>query len=55
MRAVLLFLILFGISAGLIFGYKFIRKQDIKVGGKLIFAAILSLIFSTIIYLGEVA
>lgn len=55
MRALLLFLILFGIASAAIFGYKYITKEDIKVAGKLTFAGIVALFFSVIIYLGEVA
>ena len=53
-RAFALFLIIFGFFAILVFGYKEISKQDIKVAGKLIFAAVLAAILSTVIYLGEV-
>ena len=55
MRLVALFLILFTIMSALIFGYKEIKKSDIKVAGKLVFAAILSGIVVVLIYLGEVA
>jgi len=54
MRIVGLFLILFGVFSALIFGYKEIRKTDIKVAGKLVFAAIISAVVSTMIYIGEV-
>jgi len=54
MRALALFLVLFGIASAFIFGYKYITKKDIKVAGKLTFAAVVALIFTTIIYLGEV-
>lgn len=53
-RAFAVFLIIFGAFTALIFGYKEIRKQDIAVTGKLIFAATLAAILSTFIYLGEV-
>ena len=53
-RAFALFLILFSVFAALVFFYKEISKQDIKVVGKLIFAAVLAAILSTVIYLGEV-
>lgn len=53
-RAVALFLIVFSFFAALVFGYKEISKQDIKIAGKLIFAAILAAVLSTVIYLGEV-
>ncbi len=53
MRAVGLFLVIFGLISALIFGYKYITKNDIKITGKLIFAGIMSLILTTIIYLGE--
>ena len=55
MRLVALFLILFAVMSALIFGYKEIKKSDIKVAGKLVFAAIVSGIISVLIYLGEVA
>ena len=55
MRLVALFLILFTIMSALIFGYKEIRKSDIKVAGQLVFAAILSGAVVVLIYLGEVA
>ncbi len=53
MRAGLLFLVLFTLMSALIFGYKYITKNDIKVAGKLTVAAILSLIVSTIIFVLE--
>jgi hypothetical protein len=55
MRAVLLFLVLFTIFAAIIFGYKMISRQDVKIAGKLTFAALLALAFSVVIYLGEVS
>ena len=54
MRLAALFLILFTIMSALIFGYKQIKKSDIKVAGKLVFAAILSGMISVGIYLAEV-
>ena len=54
MRLAALFLILFAFFAALIFGYKELTKADIKVAGKLVFAAILSAILAGVIYLGEV-
>ena len=54
MRAALLFLVLFGIASAAIFGYKYVTKHDVKVAGKLTFAGIVALVFSVIIYLGEV-
>jgi len=53
MRALLMALILFAIIAGLLFGWRKISKTDVKVSGKLIVAAILSLLFSGSIYLLE--
>lgn len=53
MRALLLFTVLFGISSALIFGYRYITKQDIKVVGKLTFAGLLAFVFSMLIYFGE--
>ncbi len=55
MRLLALFLILFTVMSALIFGYKEIKKSDIKVAGKLVLAAILSGIISIFVYLGEVA
>jgi len=55
MRLLALFLILFTIMSALVFGYKEITKSDVKVAGKLVFAAILSGIISILVYLGEVA
>jgi hypothetical protein len=54
-RAFALFLVLFGIATAFIFGYKYITKQDIKIAGKLTFAAIIALVLATLIYIGEVA
>jgi hypothetical protein len=54
MRLFALFLILFTFFSALVFGYKEITKADIKVAGKLVFAAILSAALAGIIYLGEV-
>jgi len=53
MRIGLLFLVLFALMSALIFGYKYITKNDIKIAGKLTFAAILSLIISTILFVLE--
>lgn len=50
MRIVLLFLVLFALLSALIFGYKYITKNDVKIAGKLTFAAILSLVISTVIF-----
>jgi len=55
MRAAALFLVLFGLASAVIFGYKYISKQDVKVAGKLTFAGLIALILSAVIYLGEVA
>ena len=55
MRLLLTFMVMFGIAAALIFGYRYISKQDIKVAGKLTFAGIIAAILTAVIYLGEVA
>jgi len=55
MRLILVFLIMFGIAAAFIFGYRYISKQDVKIAGKLTFAGIIAAILTTVIYLGEVA
>jgi len=54
MRALLLFLVLFGVSSAVIFGYRYVTKNDIKVAGKLTFAGMVAAILSVVIYLGEV-
>jgi len=53
MRVGLLFFVLFALFSALIFGYKYITKNDIKIAGKLTVAAILALILSTIIFVLE--
>jgi hypothetical protein len=53
MRVVLVFLVLFGIASAVIFGYKHITKHDVKIAGKLTFAAIIALVLSAFIYIGE--
>lgn len=52
-RAFLFFLVLFAIVSGIIFGYKYVTKSDVKVTGKLIVAAIVTLFFTTVIFLLE--
>ena len=53
MRAAFLFLVIWGAISALIFGYKYITTNDVKVAGKLTVAAIAAMILSVIIYLGE--
>ena len=53
MRALILFLVIWGAISALIFGYKYITKTDKKVAGKLTVAAVVAAILSVMIYLGE--
>lgn len=53
MRAFLLFAVLFGLASALVFGYKTISKNDVKIAGKLTFAGLIALVLSVLIYFGE--
>lgn len=53
MRAGLLFLVIWGAMSALIFGYRYITTNDVKVAGKLTVAALVAAILSVIIFLGE--
>jgi len=54
MKMILLFIVLYAIASAAIFGYRYVSKNDVKVAGKLTFAAIVAAVLSVFIYLGEV-
>lgn len=53
LRTFIVFLILFGLAATSIFTWRYVTKQDVKVAGKLIFAAIIAGCMSGTIYFLE--